>query len=172
MLSFRTTHAITGELIAATHSAHWRGHPLLLLIQDRPAAQPTVPDARHLRVTPIDLPERLWTERPGGVAAVLHILAAGAVHPTRHDDDSFGPDARTLAVAVCYDDIVTAPALVAAIRRVEAVDTDGRVYQLSQLPDEDNAVVIVNERPDPRDTPATYPGLRGLLHALRRQPTS
>jgi hypothetical protein len=176
VLSFRTTHAITGELMATTRSDDWRSHPLLLLIQDRPAAQPDAPDARHLRVTPIDLPEHLWSEDPGGVAAVLDDLAAGAVHPTRPitHHDSFGPDARTLAVAVCYDDIATDPGTssVAAIRRVDAVDTDGRVYQLTQLPDDDSAVVMVDDQPNPGDTPATHPGLRGLLHALDHLPAS
>lgn len=176
MLSFRTTHAITGELIAATQAAHWRDQPLLLVIQDRPAAHPEVPDARHLRVTPIDLPDHLWTAHPGGIAATLDDLAAGAIHPTRpitHDDD-FGPDARLLALAVCYDDILTDPdtVSVAAIRRVDAVDTDGRVYQLSQRPDEQHAFTVIDDEPDPGDTPATYPGLRGLLDALRRHPAS
>jgi hypothetical protein len=176
VLSFPTTHAITGELIAATRSADWRGHPLLLLIQDRPAAHPQVPDARHLRATPIDLPDHLWTAHPGGVAGVLDDLAAGAVDPTRpitHHDD-FGPDARVVALAVCYDDILTDPdtVSVAAIRRVDAVDTDGRVYQLSQLPHEQQALTLIDDEPDPGDTPATYPGLRGLLHALGHQPAS
>lgn len=178
MLSFRTTHAITGELIAATRSAHWRGHPLLLLIQDRPAAHPQVPDARHLRATPIDLPDHLWTAHPGCVAAVLDDLAAGAVDPTRaitHDDD-FGPDARVVALAVCYDDILTDPdpdtVSVAAIRRVDAVDSDGRVYQLSQLPREQHAVTVIDDEPDPGDTPVTYSGLHGLLHALGHQSAS
>lgn len=174
MLSFRTTHAITGELIVTTRSADWSSNPLLLLIQDRPTRHPDAPNARQLRVTLIDLPAHLWTAHPGGVAAVLDALAAAASHPTHpitHHDDRFGPDARTLAVAVCYDDIAADPETgsVAAIRRVDAVDIDGRVYQLSQLPGEVSAVVSVDEQPHPDDTPATHPGLRGLLHALHPQ---
>jgi hypothetical protein len=173
MLSFRTTHAITGELLAVTRSAGSSSRPLLLIIEDRPAGHPASPDARHLRVTPIDLPEQLWTAHPGGVAAVLEDLAAATLHPSRpirHRDDSFGPDARLLAVAVCYDDIATDPDTdtVAAIRRVDAVDTDGRVYQLSQLPTEKNAIAILDEEPDPRDTPATHPGPCDLINVLSR----
>jgi hypothetical protein len=177
MLSFRTTHAITGELLAATRSAGWSSHPLLLIIEDRPAGHPDHPDARHLRVTPIDLPEQLWAAHPGGVAAVLEDLAGGVQDPSRpirHHDGSFGPHARLLAVAVCYDDIATDPDndTVAMVRRVDAVDTDGRVYQLTQLPTETNAIAFLDEEPDPRDTPATHPGLSGLLHALNRQTTA
>lgn len=176
MLSFPATHAITGELIAAARSAGWSNHPLLLIIQDRPAGHPHIPDARHLRVTPVNLPEQLWSGHPGGVTGVLDDLAACTAHPmlpTDHDD-GFAPDARTLAVAVCYDDIATdaGSSDVAAIRRVDAVDIDDRVYQITQLPNETQAVAIVDEQPDPLDTPATRPGLRGLLDLLRHQPAS
>jgi hypothetical protein len=176
MLSFRTAHAITGELMAAANSTSWSTYPVLLLIQDRPIPQPDAPDARHLRVTSTELAEHLWTQHPGGVPGVLDDLAHGGIdrlHPQPYRDDSFGPDARTLAVAVCYDDILTDPDTdsVAAIRRVDAVDADGRVYQTTRLPGQ-GAFVVVDDEPDPHDTPATQPGLHALLDALGRQPAA
>jgi hypothetical protein len=99
MLSSYTAHAITGELMAAADSDSWSSYPVLLLIQDRPIPQPDAPDARHLRVTSVELPDHLWTQHPRGVPGVLDDLAHGAIdRPHPLPDDRFGPDARTLAV--------------------------------------------------------------------------
>jgi hypothetical protein len=76
-----------------------------------------------------------------------------------------GPGVRILAWAVAYDDLLPHPDRLHRVRRVEAVDTDGRVYQLTRLPHEDHGVVAVDEGPDPTNTPATQPGLAALLTA-------
>ena len=53
------------------------------------------------------------------------------------------------------------------LRRVEAVDVDGRVYQLSRRPGETRPVVLLDEQPDPGDLPATYPPLARLATAAQ-----
>ena len=53
-------------------------------------------------------------------------------------------------------------------RESDAVDIDGRVYQLTRLPGpEQPAVVAVDGEPHPDDTPATHPGLTALITATR-----
>ncbi|MEV6931594.1 hypothetical protein AB0M46_44870 [Dactylosporangium sp. NPDC051485] len=95
---------------------------------------------------------------------------------------------RLVACAVLYDDIHTgvhpdaatsghnpgntvgdssiAQVTVVPVRRVDAVDVDGRVYQAICLPGAP-ATVVVDDEPDPHDTPATQPGLAALLTAAR-----
>ncbi|MEV6931382.1 hypothetical protein AB0M46_43760 [Dactylosporangium sp. NPDC051485] len=92
-----------------------------------------------------------------------------------------GPGMRLVACAVLYDDIHTGTATSAAtpgggtgeqctltaVRRADAVDVDGRVYQAVCLPGT-SATAIVDDEPDPHDTPATQPGLTALLAAAGR----
>ena len=81
------------------------------------------------------------------------------------------PDARLLACAVAYHDLHAAPTGIREMRRVDAVDVDGRVYQISRLHGEPVAVVVIDDQPDPDATPATQPGLAALLtaaHTLTR----
>ncbi|GAA3449657.1 hypothetical protein [Dactylosporangium matsuzakiense] len=92
------------------------------------------------------------------------------------------PGMRLLACAVAYDDIHTgsyrghdvggtdAGPIVLA-RRIDAVDIDGRVYQAVHLPGAP-ATVLVDDEPDPLDTPATYPGLAALLTAAVERTTA
>jgi len=176
VLSFRTTHAITGELIATADRGSPRS-PVLLILQDRPIPQPDGPEARHLRVTPIRVSDQAWAQHPHGVPGVLDDIAAGIItppHRPERGDGGFGSEIRTLAVAVGYDDIHTDPHAdtITPVRRVDAVDTDGRVYQVTRLPDERHGVAIVDDQPDPDDTPATHPGLHALLNILHRQPAA
>ncbi|WP_327007661.1 hypothetical protein OHA72_10520 [Dactylosporangium sp. NBC_01737] len=92
-----------------------------------------------------------------------------------------GPGMRLVACAVLYDDIHTGTATcadtpgdgtveqftVTAVRRADAVDVDGRAYQAVCLPGA-SATVIVDDEPDPYDSPATLPGLTALLAAAGR----
>lgn len=91
------------------------------------------------------------------------------------------PGMRLLACAIAYDDIhsdaphgTASPArlcTVTAVRRIDAVDTDGRVYQVMRLPGQ-QPIVVVDDEPDPGDTPATHPGLTALLTAARQHPAA
>ena len=82
-----------------------------------------------------------------------------------------GPGLRPLAWAVCYDDLLTDTDPLTRVRRVEAVDADGRVYQLSRTTRESHPVVLVDEQPDPADLPATYPALAQLAAAAAHTTT-
>jgi hypothetical protein len=174
MLSFRTTYAITGELITAADAGQPH-HPLLLVLHDRPIIQPDAPDARLLRVTRIHLPQRTWTQHPTGIPGVLDHLASSAADLLQAITAA-DTDARLLATAVRYDDLAinTDPngSAITPVRRVEAVDTDGRSYQVTRLPGEHHGVALVDDQPQPDDVPATHAGLHALLGILRRQPTS
>jgi hypothetical protein len=77
------------------------------------------------------------------------------------------------AVAVLYDDLhVAPPGAIVGCRRVDAVDGDGRIYQLVRLYGEPHATVLVNDTPDPTTTTATQPALTCLRAALSAVLTS
>jgi hypothetical protein len=94
------------------------------------------------------------------------------------------PPARLLAWAVLYEDIHihantdantgagtdawAGPDNIGEVRRVDAVDVDGRVYQLTRHRGEPAVVVLIDNQPDPADIPATQPGLGALLSATQR----
>ena len=118
-------------------------------------------------------PHRTAANRPTQPHTVVHQRAAEAL------TSAFAPPQtglRLLACAVAYDDIHTdtddpnlddhrngADAVV-MVRRVDAVDIDGRVYQSVRLPG-GRATILVDDEPDPIDTPATHAGLAALLTA-------
>jgi hypothetical protein len=77
------------------------------------------------------------------------------------------PELRLIAWAVCYDDLLADDEDLATVRRVETVDVDGRVYQLSLHPNDTHPVVLIDEQPDPDDLPATYPPLARLATAAQ-----
>src|SRR5205814_6628499 len=67
------------------------------------------------------------------------------------------PPARLLAWAVLYEDIHidadagagTRPDGIGEVRRVDAVDVDGRVYQLTRHRGEPTVAVLIDAQPDP-----------------------
>jgi hypothetical protein len=185
VLSFSVVHTLSSCLLAADADADtsgWGDPPTLLLIHDRrqhPAAPPCLREMRSVEF-PLH-PDDLLAD-PAGLPALLHRLATGLEHPDSARalpyqaalDTIVGliretdPAARLLAWAVLYHDIGTASGQPQQVRRVEAVDTDGRVYQLTRIPGEDHPLLVVDDTPDPVDTPATYPGLVALLAAAAR----
>ncbi|WP_240033271.1 hypothetical protein [Micromonospora globbae] len=119
-------------------------------------------------------------KEPAGLPALLHRLASSLDEPTTPTPyqttldtiisriRATTADARLVAWAVCYDDIHTADGRPRQVRRVDAVDIDERIYQLTRLRGEDHPLVLVDDTPDPADTPATHPGLVALLAATAR----
>ncbi|PSK61234.1 hypothetical protein B0E53_06871 [Micromonospora sp. MH33] len=119
-----------------------------------------------------------------GLPALLHRLAAGLRQP--HASTPYQatldtivrliratePDARLLAWATCYDDILTIGDAPRQVRRIDAVDTDGRLYQLTHPRGDDHPLLLIDDTPKPGDVPATYPGLTALLTATARPATS
>ncbi|MEH0933978.1 hypothetical protein [Micromonospora psammae] len=178
MLSFAAVHTLAGCLLATDAEADvlgW-GRPLtLLLIHDRPllCAGPT--PMREMRSVELPLhPDDVRTD-PADLPALLHRLAAGLDHPAIPTPyqvtlgsilgqvRATAPDTRLLAWAACYDGTLTGAGQPA--RRIDAVDTDGRFYQLTHCPDEDHPLLVVTDTCDPADVPATYLGLVALLDA-------
>lgn len=182
MLSSNAVRTLTDCLIAADADADqmgWGQPPTLLLVHDwllrsRPRRR------RAMRSLEFPLHPDDTLADPAGLPTLLHRLAAGLINPSvptpyRATLDTIitqvratRPDARLVAWAACYDDIHIPGGQPRQARRVDAVDTDGRVYQLTHLRDEDHPLVCVDDTPDPNDIPATYPGLVALLAATTR----
>jgi hypothetical protein len=184
VLSPAAVHTLCGCLLAADAEAEasgWGTPPTLLLVHDR-LQKPTRPALREMRGVEFPLhPDDLLTD-PAGLPALLHRLAHALLHgetaasvPYRATLDTIvglirdtEPDARLLAWATLYDDILTLDGQPRQARRVDAVDTDGRVYQLTHLRGEDHPLLVVDDTANPDDTPATLPGLAALLAATAR----
>jgi hypothetical protein len=199
MLSFATVHALTECLLRVEHTtppaplAAAEQLGTILLAQDQPAC-PTSGPLRALRVLRLPLlgDERRHLTLP----AVLHQIAdaladdmadgntrpdptcdgdeTGPLHPDdlatlRHALRDRSPGSRLLAWAVCYDDLLADDEDIVAVRRMEAVDVDGRVYQFSRRPGEPQPVVLLDEQADPGDLPATYPPLARLATTTAQQ---
>jgi hypothetical protein len=121
----------------------------------------------------------MWHTHPGGVPGLLGALATTLTtnpHPItsvavevigREIHRSVVP-ARLIAWAVLYDDLHPDDTGIHPVRRVDAVDTDQRVYQLYRHADEVGGLVVVDDTPDPADTPATQPPLSRLVAACHR----
>jgi hypothetical protein len=202
VLSFDTTHAITGCLVhseADLHAAGWGHPPVLALLHDLPHTDEPAGGERLrciradlVPISPIDL-----AAHPSGLPGYLHDIAAhlsaplgdpGVACSTGHRrigvaavvaalraarrSSRPGVPVRAVAWAVLYEDISAVTAHgpndvdeVDEVRRVDAVDSDGRVYQLTRGRFESAAVVLIDDQPDPADTPATVPALAALLRA-------
>jgi hypothetical protein len=198
VLSFDTVHAVTDCLLDAdahADAAGFGGPDVLLLLQDRPLTSPGPRRLRLMRAMAFTLCPQDLAGHIEGIPAMLHRLAAAlagspgsclAGRPTQPatgaDTNITGPrvgvcvdaivnaapGARLLAWAVLYDDVLASAGGIRQTRRVDAVDIDGRVYQVTRLRGEARAVVVLDEQPDPDDTPATQPGLTALLAASQR----
>jgi hypothetical protein len=181
VLSFSTTHALTDCLLAADAHAEtlgWGSAPALVLLRDRPMSPAGARQLRQMRAAAFTLPRQAATEGIPGITQILQDLAANLDHARAAasdrglDVDIAGdligdrePGTRLLAWAVLYQALLQTPAGARQIRRVDAIDIDGRVYQVSRLRGEALAVVIVDDQPDPCDLPATHSGLAALLSA-------
>jgi len=204
VLSFDTTHAITGCLLHAETDAHlhgWGAPPVLLVLHDQPYP-PGPPQLRTMQALSFTLDPGDLAQHTAGIPAALHALAdhlntpdtgaTGEASNAADPADASPPlaairaellaatPARLLAWAVLYEDIHidanadantgagTGPDGIGEVRRVDAVDVDGRVYQLTRHRGEPAVVVLIDDQPDPADTPATQPGLGALLSATQR----
>ncbi|MEV4481830.1 hypothetical protein [Micromonospora coxensis] len=177
MLSSSAVHTLVCCLIAADADAEtlrWGQPATLLLIHDRRVH--TAGSIREVRSVEFPLHRDDLLTEPAGLPALLHRLAAGLDNPTASTPylatlttiigliRATEPDARLVAWAACYDDILTIDGQPRQGRRIDAVDTDGRVYQLTHVRGEDQPLLLV----DTGDVPATYPGLAALLAVTAR----
>ncbi|MEH0827806.1 MULTISPECIES: hypothetical protein [unclassified Micromonospora] len=185
MLSIPAVHTLAGCLLAVDADADvlgW-GRPatLLLLLHDRPQHPDGPARLRAVRSVEFPLhPEDLLTD-PAGLPALLHRLATALGQPDRDAATAYQvtldtiigligirSGARLLAWAAVYDDLLTAAGRSRRVRRVDAVDTDGRVYQLTHLYGEEHPALAVHEGPDAAHTTPAGPGLAALLAATAR----
>lgn len=189
MLSFNAVHTLTGCLLDVEASADllgWGRPPLLLLVQDRPAPS-GLSTRRQMRALQLPLNERHVGQYRAGLADFLRdlatVLSTGerAPRPTligpltacidiNHLADLTAdptPDSRLLAWAVCYEDVLVDSEDLHEVRRLDAVDADGRYYQITRVRDEPLPVVFVDEQPDQDDEPATRTGLTTLVRTTR-----
>ncbi len=190
MLSFSTVHALTtcllhaeGEAPSGTATAQWLG--TLVLAQDHPVG-PATSRLRHLRLLHLPLSGQHHQQHslPAALDQIADALcrrdpspgdrsspgAGGPLHPGELDvlrAALHQPGMRLLAWAVRYDDVLADDEHLATVQRVEAVDVDGRVYQLSRPPGEPHPVGLLDEQPDPADLPATHPPLARLATAAQ-----
>ncbi|MBG0568229.1 hypothetical protein [Actinoplanes aureus] len=198
MLSLDTVHALVDHLMQldTAQSSLMRGLGTIAVVHDYPLRHGT-PDLRGMRL--LQLPLLTDHRRHQTLPAALHAIADSlapaiaapdlAPAPTELALDPFDlavlrqrvhrsdPGLRLLAWAVCYDDLLTDTDTdtdtdtLTRVRRVEALDVDGRVYQLSHTAREAHPVVLVDEQPNPVDLPAAYPGLARLAAACDHPPT-
>ncbi|MGW3607815.1 hypothetical protein [Micromonospora sp. NPDC005161] len=183
MLSSNAVHTLAGCLLAADADAEtlgWGQPATLLLIHDRPLNTAGPKRRREMRSLEFPLHRDDLLTDPAGLPALLHRLAASLDNPDAPTPyqatlativgliRATAPDARLLAWAACYDDIRTVDSQPRQARRVDAVDIDRRVYQLTRLRGEDHPLLLVDDSPDPGDIPATGPGLAALLAATAR----
>ncbi|MET7968770.1 hypothetical protein [Micromonospora sp. NPDC005305] len=186
MLSFTAIHALSECLLAAHAEADltgWGNAPTLLLIHDQTVDSTGPVHRRSMRSIEFPLhPDHRHTDS-AALPDVLHRLAAdldqslGAALGYRATLEAIvtlirrsTPDARLHAWAALYTDPGGDTSLV---RRVEAVDTDGRLYQVTQARGEDQPLLTTTDHPVPDSAPATWQGLAALLAAtLRHTATS
>jgi len=158
---------ITELLISADATIAGPADPLLIAYTGWPP-----------RPVPAPIASRRWHTHPGGVPGLLAALATTLTHPhaaTSLAVAAIGRDihrsvtpARLIAWAVLYDDLHTDTTAIHPVRHVDAVDIDQRVYQLRRHADDTAGLVVVDDTPDPEDTPATQPALSRLVAASHR----
>jgi hypothetical protein len=166
VLSFDTVHAITDHLYladaAACRSDRLTAVPALLLLHE-----PSRATARRL-VRAVEIP-LLNVEPDQPLSAhlqhVAHTATTGAARSVLAAAAAGGP---LLAAGVRYADVTVHDDAVDLAHRIDAVDTDGRLYRLARRPDDSTPVLLIDDIPDPADLPATHAGLAAVLTAATR----
>ncbi len=168
MLSFDTVHAITDHLYLAdaAHPADpLTATPTLLLLQE-----PSRATARRLvRAVEIPLPD---ADGDAALPEQLHHVAQAVTALTRTSVIAAAVGGwPVLAAAIRYADVVVHGDTVALTYRVDAVDTDGRLYRLTRRPGDSAPTLLIDDVPDPAAVPATHPGLTEVMAALANRHT-
>lgn len=172
MLTFPTSHALTGALIAAAQSPYLAARlPIVLFLYetaDNTTGHPISCHVIHPRrtgspqaldTTIVDRIHSLtcqYTDTDGPIPAVMAAVTAAV---------GDAPGFRMLACAALDDDIVIADDNPHGCRRLDAVDIDGRVYQLTRYHTEIHPIVTVADADEPRDTPGAVPAAVPALQA-------
>lgn len=167
MLSPTTIHILINQLVDEVLSLP---APTLLMIHDGPVAHATDSNTRGMNVLRESIGDlRPWrTGVPGLLTDLSQAIATRTPNPRlRLMADAVTttiPGMRLTALAVHYTDITTMAGQINRVDRVDAVDTDGRVYQVLRI-EGGHPWIAVDATPDPDDIPATQPGLAAILAA-------
>lgn len=188
MLSFDTVHAITDSLLDLHRDptvARLSDPPVLVVLHDQPVTTDTDTKVRYRTITTTYVPHAFAPTDTRHIDDVLHRLAGAyrndrttAPDPTnlRHlftASNTGAPVPRLLAWALLYHDVSTDGSHeVHLVRRVDAIDTDARVYQVTRLRHEPHPFVVIDEEPDAGAIPATQPALSALLGAFSGVPAT
>ncbi len=168
MLSFDITHQLTDLLIAIEAAAHHHDsvahhHDPLLPALAAVLINPPNP-APWLRAEPVPVPDPAWHTQPGGAPGVLAGVPAvlrspaGVALLTRARQTR--PDPQLLAYALTYQ----CHGWAGPVRRVDAVDTDRRLYRVARSGWDGQMWVSVHDHPEVTDPP-TRAALADLLAA-------
>jgi hypothetical protein len=168
VLSFDITHQLTDLLIAIEAAAHHHD-PVAHHHDPVPPALAAVfinpPNpAPRLHAEPVPVPDHAWHTQPGGATGVLAGVAAvlrspaGVALLTRARQTR--PDQRLLAYTLTYQ----CHGWAGPVRRVDAVDTDRRLYRVARSGWDGQMWVSVHDHPELTDPP-TRAALAHLLAA-------
>ncbi|MCI4066185.1 hypothetical protein MRQ36_28000 [Micromonospora sp. R77] len=176
MLSFTTVHTIADCVVTAHAEAAltgWGTPPTLLLLVHRRRSEAT-PGEVVVVEFPLH-PNDVLTD-PARLPALLYRLAHGlqpsggrlsapyqaTLRTILRRVRGTGPAVTVLAWAALYD-IHTLDGAPRPVRRVDAVDVDGRAYTLTDVHGEGRPLLAVDDAPRVEDMPATLSGLAALL---------
>jgi hypothetical protein len=160
-LSFDTVHAITDHLYLAD-AAHTTGDnaAVVLLLHEH-----TDPVGSRRLVRAVEYP-LLAAEADRGLPEQLLLFTRRLTTATdRRPPVTPDVGARLLASAVRYGDIDLTGDVPQVVQRIDAVDTDGRVYRLVRQRRDARPILLIDDAAVPTDTPATHPALVDILGA-------
>ncbi|QOC94376.1 hypothetical protein [Micromonospora craniellae] len=186
MLSFNAVHTLTESLLAVDARVDrlgWGRPSRLLLVHDRPAPAEPRCGRRQMRTVHLPLnPARLGRYRAGladfltdltdalpagrpparptlAACVDLHLITTLLTDPT--------PGVRLLAWALDYEDVLIEPHRLHEIRRIDAVDSDHRRYQVTRWRTEPHPTVDIDEHDTSQ---AIHAALATLVDTTRLDP--
>ena len=170
MLSTIQIQAITRCLIDLDQHAErthdGSGENLLAVLQETPVQGHPDPTARHLGVNPLPVPPRMWSHCDGPAAALrqAHDDLRRSEVP---DQLTRVTDTRFLAWVYLYTATSRRRLRRRTVRRINAVDIDGRAYLLTHVPGDEGHNVLILPGTAARDADGTLAVLHTLTRTMR-----
>ncbi|MEV4539332.1 hypothetical protein AB0J82_36725 [Asanoa sp. NPDC049518] len=167
MLSHDTIHVLVGRL---ADEALYEPASTLIVIHSGPAPDADSPSTYAMQVQTAPMGDlSAWQTGVPGLLTDLRdaIVTKTPQPPLDHLAAAVTDPAHGLeltAIGVHYTDITAMGHDVVPIERIDAVDIDGRVYQVVRI-DGGHPWIAVDNAPDPNDIPATQPALAAILAA-------
>jgi hypothetical protein len=161
VLQFDTVHAITDHLYLAddAHTPDSLAAAVVLLLHEH--SDPT--SSRRL-VRAVEYPPPT-ADADRGLPEQLLRFARGLTAVTDRASGTGETGPRLLAGAVRYADIDLDADTPRVVQRIDAVDTDGRVYRLVRHCRVAPPTLLIDDTAVPHDVPATHPALLDILAA-------